>query len=162
VYLAYRGTVRLRPYLYRVVPDGSSSNGIFQTTYSLLDGFNSAVRDLYCRDGDFVYEHFGLHKVQQKGDVHRGLLWDELSDGVLDLPALEQPQLDVVPAARQVVRTYPSDVSGSRTDRLADVCAGHEVVKETAGRARQLLELQLAVVRPGAAMDVVRGDHCDR
>lgn len=66
-YIAYRGIVRLSPYRhYKVVRDGSATNGIFQTSYYLIDGFSTAVRDLYCRNGDFVYEYFGDHKVQQK------------------------------------------------------------------------------------------------
>jgi hypothetical protein len=66
-YLAYNGVVVLHPYYaYRSVADGSSSGGIFETDYSLEDGFSTAIKDLYCRNGDFVYEYFGDHMVQRK------------------------------------------------------------------------------------------------
>ena len=66
-YIAGRGTASLRPYrIYQIVGDGSATNGIFSTTYTLQDGFSTAVVDLYCRYGDFAYEYFGDHKVQRK------------------------------------------------------------------------------------------------
>lgn len=65
-FLASRGTVGLSPYYYyTITPQGSKTTGDITYVFQWDDYFSSAVKDLYCRYGDYVYEYFGDNQARR-------------------------------------------------------------------------------------------------
>jgi hypothetical protein len=60
----------LHPYrAYKTVYYHTAYGGIAETKYYHTDGFSTADKQLWCRTGDYVFQYYGVHKVQQELDV---------------------------------------------------------------------------------------------
>jgi hypothetical protein len=65
-FLKDTGTVPLRPYrIYETIYGATYVNGNYETVTYWNRGFSTADRQEWCRQGDFVYEFFGVHKVRR-------------------------------------------------------------------------------------------------
>jgi hypothetical protein len=65
-YLSSAGSVTLKPYSVWDEPRvRTTQNGAITSYFYDQNGFSTAYRQEWCRQGDFVYEYFGKHKVQR-------------------------------------------------------------------------------------------------
>ncbi len=61
------GYITLKPYrVYKDVEISDTSSGDIEYVHYWQDGFSSAYKQEWCRNGDYVYEYFGKHKDRRE------------------------------------------------------------------------------------------------